>query len=469
MNYVPSHLRCNLTKKDPIETATHIDNETKIKTNTPYPPLDSLSALSCAKSLPFSIPTLIQKYTIPALLCNHPVLCRAPTGMGKTLCYLLPLVERIRYNQRGVQICVISPIRELCDQIKLEAVKISKPKDLRVESVYGSKNFLSSYKNTDIIIATPGRLLDFLNTKKIDFDNLDYFILDEADKLLEMGFEKEIRSIKGFIKPGTHVSLFSATYHHNLTSIINDFLPADRCVVEIENETVSNISQTIFNLKTSDRKDEKLKEILAGLNFSENWKRKEVPDKVLIFVERKSSTTELEQKITAMGYRCISISGDKEQIERSAALAKFKGGVIPIMIATSVAARGIDIKDIKLVVNYNFPKDIKEYIHRIGRTGREGKPGKAITFIDVDSMTPEAKKELVDVLKESNNEVPKFLTGNFRNSKVSKGRGKFDSKAQTGSGKSEMKIEEAVAGMSVSKTQNLEEKQDSDDDVPCDW
>ncbi|CAG2101990.1 unnamed protein product, partial [Medioppia subpectinata] len=501
-----------------------VDGNIKVRTNSIYPRLEEFALpstknavtqtlkeqSSCSQQLcgsfipPSTTPTPVQKYAIPIILAKQSILVRAPTGMGKTLCFLLPLLENLdklkpknkSFNSNmmakglskstSLRICVISPTRELCDQIKDQcelilrnnsepsSVNVTSPwlpnrdvvfgsksnfsddssnkgtsnsnfayKNLKVESVYGRKKELYSYDNVDIIIATPGRLLDLLIRNKIDFTNLEAFVLDEADKLLDMGFEVDIRKIYSYVSKNktdtsknssavpisngnsVQICLFSATYNKNLNKIITDFLGENKFIVEVENETVENISQKIIYCNN---KDQELVKILEKLNFSSSWKSNQSADKCLIFVEKKKTAVELERKINdqsilsntrnintnkgSYNWYADSVHGDKDQDLRSLAIKKFRENRTHILIATSVAARGIDIDDIKIVINYDFPREIKEYIHRIGRTGRSGKAGEAISFVERgDSVLTNDvfRNDLISVLLESKNEVPELI------------------------------------------------------------
>lgn len=466
MDYVAPHLRAaRKEQKSPTKTYKETIDSIKIITNSPYGKLDSLESLRAGKNLPYKDPTIIQKYAIPVLLNSHPLLCRAPTGMGKTICFLLPLIENMKYAQ-GTRVCIISPTRELCEQIKEEAVRITR--NLKVESVYGGTSALPTYKNVNILVATPGRLLDLLKSKKVVFSHVDSLVLDEADKLLDMGFEKDIRSIKEFVPTSANVYLFSATFHKNLSGIIDDFLPQSKCVVEVENETAENIKQTIIKVKS---KDHSLKEILSELDVEVSWKNDKIADRCLIFVEKKVTADELWEKIRSWGYLAAALHGDKEQSDRLNILNKFKRGALPILVATSVAARGIDVKDIKLVINYDFPRDIKEYIHRIGRTGRQGKEGIAISFVGND-ISPEMRSEVVQVLKESKNSVPEFLLKDsypsrdrrsYKPHKMDGGRSK-DSRRDMSELRDLSSLEISTPDLKLA-----DEKEDSDDEVPGVW
>lgn len=387
-----------------------LDGENKVKVNGEPNPLNSFKELSfaLAKALgrEYSLPTVIQKYCIPSIIEGKDLICRAPTGMGKTMCFLIPIIQNYK-PQGSPQACIISPTRELCEQIRVESMKLIMGTRIRVASIYGKKQDLPSYSGVDIIVATPGRLLDLLKRGRVDFSGIGMFVLDEADKLLDMGFEEPIKEIRSFVPQGTQTCLFSATYSPKLTRVINYFLPGSRVSVEIMSETLKNIRQEVMEVSN---KKTALLGILQSkdINLKGSWRTETQPDKILVFVERKSECGELERILKKKGISCVTLHGDKEQVDRNEALKGFRDGGYPVMVATSVAARGIDVKDIKLVINYDIPKDIKEYIHRIGRTGREGKAGKSISFYD-SNVSKEVRNGLIDVLKESKNQVPGFL------------------------------------------------------------
>lgn len=455
--YVAPHLKPCKNTKDPKEKFSETLDDFKLTSNSPYGKIESLESLSAAKTLSFKTPTVIQKYAIPVLLNNHSLLCKAPTGLGKTLCFLLPLIENIKIPY-GLKIAIVAPTRELCQQIKDEAQKISGK--LVVECAYGGMKTNGISRYTNILVAAPGRLTYLLQNNMVNFGGLAHFVLDEADKLLEMGFEREIRYIKSCVPCSTIVSLFSATYYKHLDEIINDFLPPNRVIVEVQNETVKNIKQTFVQ---ATNKNKKLQEILS--------ERVTKVDKVIVFVQRKSAVEELENTIKEWGYAVTSIHGDKEQYDRQLAMDKFKKGTVHILVATSVAARGIDVQDVMLVVNYDFPMDINEYIHRIGRTGRKGNNGNALSFVGND-ISPELKKSIVDVLRESDNEIPDFLLQNTMrrtdayNSKTTVRGGWTKTPQRKTSYKRE--IVEDMKALDIKESKGTE-KADSVDDLPGVW
>lgn len=392
-----------------------MDGDNKVKISEEPEPLNLFKDLSSpllkvSLGREYTTPTVIQKYCIRPIIDNRDLICRAPTGMGKTMCFLIPIIEKYK-PQNNPQACIVSPTRELCEQIKAEAMKLVVGTRIRVVSIYGKKQDLSSYSGVDIIVATPGRLLDLLKRKRIEFCDVKIFVLDEADKLLDMGFEVPIKEIRGYVPKNVQTCLFSATYSPKLTKVINYFLPGSKVSIEIMSETLRSIKQEVIEVSN---KKSALLGILRGedINLKGSWRAETQSDKVLVFVERKSECGEVEKVLKKHGISCVTLHGDKEQTDRNEALKGFRDGLYPVMVATSVAARGIDVKDIKLVINYDIPKDIKEYIHRIGRTGREGKIGKSVSFYD-SSVSKEIKDALVNVLKESKNRVPDFLNGSM--------------------------------------------------------
>ncbi|AFN82534.1 DEAD box ATP-dependent RNA helicase [Encephalitozoon romaleae SJ-2008] len=402
------------TQKIPkrMEVPVVEDEDSKVKTSEKVKTLNSFKEL-CSQALvnalgkEYTVPTIIQKYCIPSMVEGRNLICRAPTGMGKTMCFLIPIIERYKQMKKP-QACIISPTRELCEQIRTETSKLVYGSKIRVVSIYGKKQDLPSYAGVDIIVATPGRLIDLLHKGRVDLSEIKMFVLDEADKLLDMGFEVPIKEIHKYIPKNTQTCLFSATYSPKLTRMINYFLPEDKVSVEIPSETLRNIKQEIVEVRN---KKKALLSILqnSDINLKGSWRMEVQPDKVLVFVERKSECGEVEKVLKKSGVLCVTLHGDKEQSDRNEALKGFRNGRFPVMVATSVAARGIDIKDIKLVINYDIPRDIKEYIHRIGRTGREGKSGKSISFYD-GGVSADFKKALIEVLRESKNPVPSFLS-----------------------------------------------------------
>jgi len=470
------------TKNVPGETKNITENGTELSLNSPYDPILNFDHLKSARNLNFNAPTTIQKYAIPILLNNHSLMVRAPTGMGKTLCFLLPLIENISrdlnrssydvsnrsYSSKSypsstsksypsstkpytqdIKICVISPTRELCEQIKKEADILCNPVRLHACAIYGGVPYTKSSSKIDVLVATPGRLLDVLRSKSISLSSLRYLVLDEADMLLDLGFEEALTQIKNFIPSEVTVGLFSATYHRDLARVIKKFLPANSFKIEIKKETLESIKQEIIKCDREERK-KKLNELLKVTEgWRDTWGKKKVNDKnvkndglkgtsdslkgtsdttknvnsdttndengkIIIFTETRNDTEVVARELKEMGHNAAVLHGEKEQEFREREMLGFRKSLKKIMVATSLVARGIDVKDVCVVINYNLPRDIKEYIHRIGRTGRSGSKGRAVSFICEQDVGEEMRKGLIEVLKESNNEIPEFLKAPIR-------------------------------------------------------
>ncbi|WUR04267.1 ATP-dependent RNA helicase [Vairimorpha necatrix] len=385
---------------------------------------------------------IIQQYTIPVILEGGDLICKAPTGSGKTLCYIIPIISKIIKNPDSKAV-IICPVRELCEQIKEVCRELTskilvtkspeandfyyRPKlsnqSIIVSAIYGQKRDMDDLNKANILIATPGRLIDNLTKKLLNFNKLEIIVFDEADRLYDSTFKSQIDTIKSFITKDVQTCMFSATYPMEIQSIFDIIIKKDRTCIDAEFELKTNVKQEIYN--KFNRLDKICRE-LKGLSFVSNWRESLQVEKVIIFVERKFDCLKLANDLSPLGFSSVTLHGDKNQFERNEALKKFKSSSSPILIATSVAARGIDIKDIKLVINYDLPRTIDEYIHRIGRTGRAGEVGKSISFYD-ENTDYNISGELIKVLKDTDQKVPEFLVDksykkNQKNFKIVKNR-----------------------------------------------
>lgn len=397
------------------ETLNNDKDFSQIRCNVKISPLLSFDELKLPRNLHEHLvsltPTPIQSFAIPAILKNRDVICRAPTGVGKTISFLVPLILKLERRVKPcLRVLILTPTRELALQIENELEKlltqkrnidngsgISANSYLRGVSLYGGTdiNFSRSKMalGCDILIATPGRLCDFIEKKYVNLKNIKFFVLDEADRMLEMGFEKEMNYIRNCLNtPLTY--MFSATFDRRVKCVANSYLNS-QISIEYEQETLKNITQEF--VLDSRSKDETLFSIIKANKT----------DRILIFVETKVCCRSLENTLKEY-YDCVSLHGDKTQPEREFALNKFSTGKCNILVATSVAARGLDIPLINLVINYDLPRDIKEYIHRIGRSGRCGKDGWSISIYN-PSRNGDLRNDIIDVLKESGNKIPGFL------------------------------------------------------------
>eukprot|EP00794_Sanderia_malayensis_P008071 gene8071-8935_t len=360
-------------------------------------------------------PTPVQKYALPIVLGDRDLMACAQTGSGKTAAFLLPVLTKMMQDglsgSRFTEIqapaaLIISPTRELTSQIYMEARKFSHKTDLRPVVCYGgvavSHQMRQIENGCHMLVATPGRLKDFAQRRKISLQNVKYLILDEADRMLDMGFMPDIKSIIGDFgmpdKENRQTLMFSATFPEEIQNLAAEFL-SDYVFLTIGKVggTSSNIEQVIEEVADSDKRD-KLVEILSSEGANKN----------LVFVETKRSADFLASYLSQSGFPTTSIHGDRFQQQREEALRDFRAGRCPILIATAVAARGLDIEDVKQVVNYDLPQEIDEYVHRIGRTGRIGNQGKATSFFS-RGKDESLARSLVKILSDANQVVPDWL------------------------------------------------------------
>ncbi|KAL5725108.1 RNA helicase [Ranunculus cassubicifolius] len=352
----------------------------------------------------FSAPTPIQAQSWPVALQNRDIVAIAKTGSGKTLGYLIPgfiHLKHARNNpQMGPTVLVLSPTRELATQIQVEAVKFSKSSRIACTCLYGGApkgpQLREIERGVDIVVATPGRLNDILEMRKISLRQVSYLVLDEADRMLDMGFEPQIRKIVNEIPPRRQTLMYTATWPKEVRKIAADLLvnPIQVNIGSID-ELVANKSITQhIEVVSPMEKNRRLEQILRS---------QEPGSKVLVFCSTKKMCDQLTRTITRQ-FGAAAIHGDKSQSERDYVLNQFRSGKSPILVATDVAARGLDIKDIRVVINYDFPTGIEDYVHRIGRTGRAGATGLAYTFF----CEQDAKyaSDLIKVLEGANQRVP---------------------------------------------------------------
>ncbi|KAL6970189.1 DEAD-box ATP-dependent RNA helicase 40 [Sarracenia purpurea var. burkii] len=352
----------------------------------------------------FSSPTPIQAQTWPIALQNRDIVATAKTGSGKTLGYLIPafILLRRRHNnpQNGPTVLVLAPTRELATQIQDEAIKFGRSSRVSCTCLYGGApkgpQLKELDRGADIVVATPGRLNDILEMKKIDFGQVSLLVLDEADRMLDMGFEPQIRKIVNEIPPRRQTLMYTATWPKEVRKIASDLLvnPVQVTIGSVD-ELAANKSITQYvEVVPQMEKQRRLEQILRA---------QERGSKVIIFCSTKRLCDQLARSI-ARNFGAAVIHGDKSQGERDWVLNQFRSGKTPILVATDVAARGLDIKDIRVVINYDFPTGVEDYVHRIGRTGRAGATGVAYTFFSDQDWKYAA--ELVKVLEGANQRVP---------------------------------------------------------------
>jgi ATP-dependent RNA helicase DDX3X len=364
-------------------------------------------------------PTPIQKYSLPIVIQGRDLMGCAQTGSGKTAAFLFPIISHLLnnvppqnyynhfYDRKRVitpYALILAPTRELACQIYDESKKFSYKTGLRSVVVYGgapiSDQLYELQKGCDLLVATPGRLVDILERKRVSLSKIHYLVLDEADRMLDMGFEPQIRKIVEEEdmppKDQRQTLMFSATFPKEIQNLAKSFLN-DYIFLAVGRvgSTTNLVTQKFFRVE----ENEKPAMLLDLLNSIEGL--------TIIFVETRKNADILENYLIKKGFPATCIHGDRKQEERTYALRSFSSGETPYLIATNVAARGLDIDNIAHVINYDMPTDIDDYVHRIGRTGRAGKAGLATAFISEENVNIIPK--LLEILKESDQDIPKWL------------------------------------------------------------
>ncbi|KAG5678017.1 hypothetical protein PVAND_007726 [Polypedilum vanderplanki] len=369
----------------------------------------------------FTNPTIIQSMAWPVAMSGRDLVGIAQTGSGKTLAYILPALVHITYQEKmqrgdGPIALVLAPTRELAQQIQAVATEFGKRIGIRNTCVFGGapkrpqQNDLQ--RGSEIVIATPGRLIDFLQQETTNLKRCSYLVLDEADRMLDMGFEPQIRKIIEQIRPDRQVLMWSATWPKEVRNLAEEFLN-DYVQINIGSMNLSanqNILQ-IVDVCDDAEKDAKLIKLLSEIQSDRE-------SKTIIFSETKRKVDDIRNFLMKNHFRAVAIHGDKSQRERDFVLGKFRQDRQSILIATDVASRGLDVDDVKFVINYDFPSNIEDYIHRIGRTGRSNNKGTSYTFF---TPTNAGKvDELVNILNETNQYVnPELYQLKKYNSKAS--------------------------------------------------
>ncbi|CAB3369897.1 Hypothetical predicted protein [Cloeon dipterum] len=379
-------------------------------------PIEGFAELSLDESTMESLlnqgyeePTHIQSQGWPIALSGRDMVGIARTGSGKTLAFIMPALVHIAHQPRrqhgdGPIALVLAPTRELAQQI----VKVAKDFAPRVKSTAvfgGAKRTFQSRElgfGVDILVATPGRLIDFLETEETNLRRCTYLVLDEADRMLDMGFEPQIRKILGQIRPDRQTLMWSATWPREIRRLAEDFLSnyIQINVGSMELAANHNITQKVFVLDESEKSD-KLKELLETIGAQEE-------NKTIIFAQTKRTVDKIERQLERSGYGVRALHGDKSQAQRDSVLNEFRTGYSPILVATDVAARGLDVTDVSFVINYDYPNSSEDYIHRIGRTARGNRTGTSYCFFtEADASKA---KDLVSVLTEAKQEVDPELS-----------------------------------------------------------
>ncbi len=332
----------------------------------------------------YDTPTPIQLQAIPAVLEGHDVMAAAQTGTGKTASFTLPLLQRLAAGRKAkpnsIRALVLTPTRELAAQVAESAVTYGKYLDLRSDVVYGgvkiNPQMMRLRRGVDVLVATPGRLLDLYEQNAIKFDQLEILVLDEADRMLDMGFIRDIRKILALLPKKRQNLMFSATFSEDIRKLTRGLLHEPVQVeVSPRNTTAETVKQSIFEVDKSQKTA-----LLSHLVRDNNW------DQVLVFSRTKHGANRLAQKLEKDGVEAAAIHGNKSQGARTRALADFKRGKVRVLVATDIAARGIDIDQLPHVINFELPNVAEDYVHRIGRTGRAGSEGEAISLVSADEV-----------------------------------------------------------------------------------
>lgn len=356
----------------------------------------------------YGAPTPIQSQAIPLILEGGDLIAGAQTGTGKTASFTLPLCQILMKNKKAgattplVRALVLTPTRELAAQVE-ESVQIySKYLPLKSLAVFGGVNITPQISKLqggiDILVATPGRLLDLVQQKAVDLSHIEIFVLDEADRMLNMGFILDIKKILALLPKKRQNLLFSATFSNEIKRLADSLLNSPKSIQATQrNSTADNISHTIYPVDNNRKR-----ELLSHLIRAENWKQ------VLVFTRTKHGANRLTKQLTLEGISAAAIHGNKSQGARTQALSDFKQGNVRVLVATDIAARGLDINQLPHVVNFELPNVPEDYVHRIGRTGRAGNEGKAVSLVCIDEH-----KLLGDIERLLRREISKVILPGF--------------------------------------------------------
>ena len=339
--------------------------------------------LRAIKEEGYSTPTPIQAKSIPVILSNKDVLAAAQTGTGKTAGFTLPLLQRLKtaYNKdkkSHVRALILTPTRELAAQVAQSVETYGKYLPFKSAVVFGGVGINPQKallrKGVDIVIATPGRLLDLISQDCLDLSKIEFFVLDEADRMLDMGFINDIKKVLAILPKERQNLLFSATFSDDIKKLADGLLNSPVLIEAAKANSTSHKVEQSVHLVDRERK----KELLLHLVNKNNWKQ------VLVFTRTKHGANKLSEALVKDGISSSAIHGNKSQGARTKALDDFKAGNVRVLVATDIAARGIDIDNLPHVINFELPNIAEDYVHRIGRTGRAGNEGEAISLVCVD-------------------------------------------------------------------------------------
>jgi ATP-dependent RNA helicase RhlE len=351
--------------------------------------------LRACESLGYSIPTPIQIKAIPAILSGDDVIGCAETGTGKTAAFLLPIIQNMEQQKRpGIRVLVLAPTRELALQIQKNYNELNQVKANTSVLVIGGANMRTQIadirRRAAVVIATPGRLLDLVERGAINLSTVEVLVLDEADRMLDMGFLPAIRRVLAMLPVKRQTLLFSATMSSTIESLARSTLRQPKLIeVSQRGRAPQMIEQTAYSVSL-DNKTALLLQLLEREN------EQEALEKVLVFTRTRRGSERLSHILKARNHRVNRIHADRSQPQREAALSEFRDGRARVLVATDIAARGLDVDSVSHVINYDVPAVPEDYVHRVGRTGRAGKQGKAITIVTpVDELSMKAIERLI--------------------------------------------------------------------------
>ncbi|MDT8404776.1 DEAD/DEAH box helicase [Sulfuriflexus sp.] len=372
----------------------------------------------------YSVPSPIQQQAIPLILEGRDIMGGAQTGTGKTAGFTLPLLQRLmetttpQNGRRPLRALVLTPTRELAAQVHESVEDYGKHLPLKSTVVFGGVSINPQkqklVKGVDILVATPGRLLDHVGQRSVDLSKIDILVLDEADRMLDMGFIRDIRKVLALLPKERQTLLFSATFSNEIKQLANDLLKTPALVeVARENTAAESVTQVVHPVDKVRKR-----ELLSALIGGNDWQQ------VLVFTRTKHGANRLAEQLNTDGITAAAIHGNKSQGARTRALADFKASKVRVLVATDIAARGIDIDQLPHVVNYELPNVAEDYVHRIGRTGRAGNEGEAMSLVCVDEL-----KLLKDIERLLKRNIPSITFEGYepdpsiRAEPINKGRG----------------------------------------------
>jgi ATP-dependent RNA helicase RhlE len=344
----------------------------------------STELVSAVHEAGYTEPTPIQVEAIPPIIAGRDTFAAAQTGTGKTAAFTLPVLARLQAkpsDKKQIRVLVITPTRELAAQIQESVETYGKNVPFRSCAIFGGVKINPQIKRLreriDIVIATPGRLLDLVNQRALDLSAVEICVLDEADRMLDMGFVHDIRRILKLLPKERQNLMFSATYSNEIEIMANSLMQNPvRIAVARKNTAAETVTQRVYSVDKSRKR-----ELLSYLIGSQNWKQ------VLVFTRTKHGANRLTEQLELDGLSAVAIHGNKSQGARTRALREFKEGKVRILVATDIAARGLDIDKLPHVVNYDLPQVPEDYVHRIGRTGRAENKGMAVSFVSIDEVS----------------------------------------------------------------------------------